>query len=149
MDTSAQSDGEEPAADRESGRRRLRTFEEKVRILEEAAQPGASLAAVARKHGVNANLLFGWRRLQRRGLLESQRHASPPLLPVKITAPTLTPTRRARSLDARSPVPSSPHRSPAAETFVEIVLTDGVRIRLQGEAQRTVLERVLEWLPRR
>jgi len=77
--------------------RRVRTFEEKQRIVEEASRPGASVtaaaaaAAVAHQRGLNANLVFGWCRLHRRGLLEGQRHA-PPLLPVQITSPTLTPT---------------------------------------------------------
>jgi transposase len=41
----------------------MRTHEDKRRIVEETLEPDASVAAVARKHGVNANLLFGWRRL--------------------------------------------------------------------------------------
>jgi transposase len=44
--------------------------------------PGASVAAIARKHGVNANLLFGWRRLHKRGLLEQCREPAS-LLPVR------------------------------------------------------------------
>ena len=93
MDTSPKSEIDERAAERAT--RRMRTLDEKLAILKEAAQPGASVALVARKHGMNANLLFGWRRLHRRGLLEEQRHGkSVPLLPVKITTPTLTPSDR-------------------------------------------------------
>ena len=93
MDTSrksgldARGDGERPA-------RRMRTLEEKQKIVAEAMQPGVSVAAVARAHGVNANLLFGWCRLHRRGLLDPAGAATPAMLPVKITEPTLTPTRR-------------------------------------------------------
>ena len=65
MDTSAKSDGS-------SGKRQFRSVQEKLRIVEEANRPGASVAAVARAR-VNANLVFGWRRLHRRGLLEAQR----------------------------------------------------------------------------
>lgn len=73
----------------------MRTLEEKLAIIEEASRPNASVALVARHHGVNANQVFGWLRLHRSGLLESQRHGKPaPLLPVKITTPTLTPTQR-------------------------------------------------------
>src|SRR5215471_7488014 len=39
--------------------RRFRSLEEKQRIIAEATAPAASVAAVARKHGVNANLLYG------------------------------------------------------------------------------------------
>jgi transposase len=36
--------------------------EEKRRIVAEAMVPGASVAAVARRYGANANLVFTWRR---------------------------------------------------------------------------------------
>jgi len=48
---------------RRTGPRELRTNEEKRRIVEETLKPGASVAIVARAHVVNANLVFGWRRL--------------------------------------------------------------------------------------
>ena len=43
-------------------RRRLRTIEEKRRIVEETLQAGESVATVARRHEVNANQVFAWRR---------------------------------------------------------------------------------------
>lgn len=90
MDTSAMNG---PSVERTA--RRMRTLEEKLAIIEEASRPNASVALVARNHGINANQVFGWLRLHRRGLLESQRHGKPvPLLPVNITTPTLTPTER-------------------------------------------------------
>jgi transposase len=64
MDTSAKSDASESSVERT--RRWMRTLPEKLAILEEASQPGASVALVARKHGVNANLVFGWLRLHRK-----------------------------------------------------------------------------------
>ena len=140
MDTSHEVD-EEPGA---GATRRIRTFEEKLRIVEEASRPGASVAAVARQHGLNANLVFGWRRLHRRGLLEGQRHA-PPLLPVQITSPTLTPTQRAsRAVTKARSVVKAP--APISVSCIEIVLGDAKRILLHGEAQRAVLARVLAWL---
>ena len=87
MDTSVKS--------AEAGKRQFRSLEEKLRIVEETSRPGASVAAVALRNGVNANLVFGWRRLHRRGLLERQREVAPRLLPVKVTMPTLTPSARA------------------------------------------------------
>ena len=145
MDTSAKSDMGEPSVERAS--RRMRTLEEKLAIVKEAGQPGASVALVARKHGVNANLVFGWLRLHRRGLLENRRHGKPaPLLPVKIVTPTLTPTERT-SLPPetkRSGRPSSVDTAP--EAMLELVLSDGTRVRLYGEAQRAVLERILNQL---
>jgi len=44
-------------------RRRRWTTEQKLRIIEESYQPGASVSEVARRHGVAANLLFRWRKL--------------------------------------------------------------------------------------
>jgi transposase-like protein len=51
---------------RPGGVRCMRTNAEKVAIVEEAQQPGRSVAEVARKYGVNANLIFGWTRLHKR-----------------------------------------------------------------------------------
>jgi transposase len=146
MDTSQKSDLDES---RERASRHLRTLEEKLAILKEAEEPGASVAAVARKHGMNANLLFGWRRLRQAGLLEKQRAPKPaPLLPVKVTTPTLTPTRR-MGRRTRKPARIAAVESPTSESVMEIVLSDGVRIRLSGGAERMLLERLLERLARR
>lgn len=142
MDTSCKRD--EDTGERAT--RRLRTLDEKLRIVAEASQPGASVAAIARKYDLNANLLFGWRRLHRQGLLAGQRHA-PPLLPVEITSPTITPTQRASVVPERG---QDRGRRPAlstAQSCIEIVLGSETRIYLRGEAQGEVLARILGWLP--
>ncbi len=36
----------------------------KAQILAECAAPGASVAQVAMAHGINANIVHGWRKLQ-------------------------------------------------------------------------------------
>jgi transposase len=144
MDTSVKSD----AGERSLGRatRRMRTLEEKQAIVEEASQPGASVAQVARKHAVNANLVFGWLRLHQRGVLHAQRHGkSVPLLPVKIATPTLTPSERASPL-AQNTGARVEESAPESHAMLELVLQDGVRVRLYGEAQLTVLERILKQL---
>jgi transposase-like protein len=48
MDTSSKSE--------QGSKRQFRSLQEKLRIVEEASQPGASVAAVALRNGVNANL---------------------------------------------------------------------------------------------
>ncbi|WP_418291960.1 IS3 family transposase [Methylobacterium durans] len=50
-------------------RRRHWTTQEKVRLVEETYLPGQSVSLVARRHGLNANQLFTWRRLMARGAL--------------------------------------------------------------------------------
>ena len=57
------SDVVDPGAGARLRRRRRRwSAEEKQQIVAESFQPGASLAEVARRHDVNANLVFTWRR---------------------------------------------------------------------------------------
>ena len=53
------------------GRRRYRrrSDEEKARIVAETLEPGASVKAVAARHGLQANHLSAWRRLAREGKL--------------------------------------------------------------------------------
>lgn len=68
--------------------RRFRTVSEKRRIAELTLEPGASVALVARAHGVNANQVFKWRRALRRGEMSEPAAASTSLLPVVVAAPT-------------------------------------------------------------
>src|ERR1700733_14862455 len=67
--------------------RRFRTVSEKRRIAELTFEPGASVALVARAHGVNANQVFKWRRALKRGELNESASAFPALLPVTVSAP--------------------------------------------------------------
>lgn len=48
-------------------RRRRYTAHEKVRFVEETMQPGMTVSAVARIHGLLPSLLFGWRRRMAEG----------------------------------------------------------------------------------
>src|ERR1700674_5708437 len=74
----------------ESGRRarRFRTVSEKRRIAELTLEPGASVALVARAHGVNANQVFKWRRALTRGELSETATPSTSLLPVVVASPS-------------------------------------------------------------
>ena len=76
-----------------SGRTRLfRSKQERRQIVEETLKPGASVALVARAHGVNANQVFAWRRMYRDGQLESGTLTS--LLPVQISDAIPTQSQR-------------------------------------------------------
>ena len=50
-------------------KRQKRSVEEKRRIVEETLEAGASVARVARRHAVNANQVFYWRKKYREGRL--------------------------------------------------------------------------------
>ena len=93
MDTSQQA--AVTSRDREgsvAAQRQRRSIAEKRRIVEETLVPGASVAKVARGHGVNANQVFGWRRLCLAGRLGEQKPGIK-LLPVRLSTPGRTPSR--------------------------------------------------------
>lgn len=48
-----------------SGRRRTWTAEQKARIVAESHADGATVSAVARRHGLTPQQVFGWRRQAR------------------------------------------------------------------------------------
>ena len=68
-----------------SGRRvrRWRSVSEKLEIVKLTLKPGASVAEVARAHGVNANQVFTWRRAFERGELTEPCSA---LIPVTVAS---------------------------------------------------------------
>jgi len=51
----------------EAGRRRRFTLEQKRALLVAAEGPGASISSIAREHGLNASMLFQWRRAMANG----------------------------------------------------------------------------------
>ena len=117
MDTSRQVP-EAMAAKNESAnaaQRQHRSIAEKRRIVEETFIEGASVARIARAHGVNANQVFGWRRLYLSGRLGEQK-ATMKLLPVRVSEslPPVTPhasSEGTTSIEAANlkPVPGTIH----------------------------------------
>ena len=69
-------------------KRRYYSTELKLQIVGECAQLGASIAAVALKHGVNANIVHRWLREHSQGTLSVQPLA---FVPVTLTAPPTSP----------------------------------------------------------
>ena len=63
------------------GRYRHHRLEFKRAVVEDTLRPGASVALVAREHGINANQIFHWRKLHREGRLGD---TAPVMLPVSI-----------------------------------------------------------------
>ena len=113
--------------------RRRRSIEEKCRIVEETLATGASVARVARRHAVNANQVFYWRKKYREGRLGQSRSSK--LLPVTVSD---IPENKSRQGRCR---PTS-----GISGELEINLPKG-QLRVRGsvdtEALRTVLECLL------
>jgi transposase len=109
-----------------------RSPELKRRIVEETLAPGASVARVARAHGVNANQVFAWRRQYQQGLLKASRRATPPgLLAVRIADVGVQPRE--------TPAPR------ALSGMIQVELPKG-KLRLAGAVDPEVLQVVLEAL---
>ena len=67
----------------EPGRKhRWRTKAERRAIVEETLVPGASVARVARRHDVNANQVFHWRKLYQQGRLGTTTN----FLPIRVAS---------------------------------------------------------------
>ena len=72
-----------------AGRRRRWTAEQKVQILAESYESSAKVSAVARRHGLTPQQLFGWRRDARRAVARrraGERASSPAFAPVVVDA---------------------------------------------------------------
>ena len=121
---------------RRTGPRRRYSIVEKLQILEETRLPGASVADVARVHGINHNVVFGWRRLAQRGLLRAASTEGTSLLPVRVESPTVLPSAR-----------SSPSIREASGS-IEVEFPGGVRVRVHGAVDAIALERVFKALRR-
>lgn len=95
--------------------RRRHSAELKTLVLEQCAAPGASVAKVAMSHGVNANIVHGWRKLAR----EREGAAmSPP-------GPTTLPAKAATSVPQFLPVSMAQTTSPPAPVDIQIELRRG------------------------
>jgi transposase-like protein len=111
-------------------RRRRWRLEEKLRIVAEVEQPGASFADVARRYEVSRGLLWNWRRQVRRGELVPE--PMPAFLPVQITADP----------PVGAPAPVQPVSAPETAR-VEITLPDGTCIRVGADVGLAALRRVM------
>ncbi len=109
-----------------TGKRRHRSKQERREVVEETLQPGASVAVIARRHGVNANQVFHWRKLYREGRLDAAPNAAP-LLPVRIAE-----------------VVSTDHPPTRLHAGVILVELGRARIRIEGSVDSENLRVILE-----
>jgi transposase len=94
--------------------RRRHSKDFKRRVVAETHEPGASVAAVARRHDLNANMVFLWRRDPRFGSARNEAV----FLPVEVPAPEVSTPAIAIS--------------DAGAGRIEIALTSGHRLTLSG-----------------
>jgi transposase len=118
-------------------RRKRWPDELKRRIVAETLEPGASVSVVARRHDVNANQVFTWRRRYRDEPSSCGGEATA-MVPVRI-APARTASRS--DLPAAAPVPA-----PVRPGVVEIELPGGVKVRIRGAVDGVALREVLSLL---
>lgn len=143
MDTSTEQSAGAGSGGRQIRRRKQWSVQEKLQIVRETLQPGSSVPVIARRHGVNANQIFTWRREYRRGkLLEggvetARERKAPALLPVQIHVPMKAVPQEARA------APASP--SPEPER-VEIEFVSGTRLRIWGGLGKERLQAILREL---
>jgi transposase len=145
VDTSTRESISTDSLGRRTGPRRQHTIEEKLQIVKETHAKGASVATVARRHDVNPNQVFAWRQMYRRGLLDPKAApTTPPMLPVRVSTPTVLPTERAVVED-----PAQRCRSRPLSDAIEIQLANGHGIVVHGQIDTKVLARVIALLVRR
>jgi len=111
-------------------KRRSWALEEKRRIVDESLEDGASIAEVARRHDLNTNQLFTWRR--QFGIEPAAPKELAPILPVTIAPDT-----------------TAEYSDPGPNGQMEIVLTEGDRITVWADVETAALSRVLKALARR
>ena len=119
-------------------RRREHSAEFKRDLVARSLESGVSVAAIAMDNGINANLLFGWRRRYLESLAQAEptrlRSPAAVLLPVSIEAGP-------REVHCAPPAP--PARSGSGTIEIEI---GNARVRLRGTVDDASLRSVLRTL---
>ena len=145
MDTSRQVPAENTAKSELASavQRQRRSIAEKRRIVEETLAEGASVARIARAHGVNANQVFGWRRLYLSGRLGQQR-ATMKLLPVRVSE-SLPPVTIHASGEAATSIEVANPKSNPGRIHIEL---RQAKVRIEGDADPGLVRVLLECLAR-
>ncbi len=153
--TDSESAGREADEGKSSRRIRRWPIALKCRIVEETFVPGASVSIVARRHDVNANMVFGWRQKYRQGRLVDRKA----LAKRALTAPDLVrigvidqdggicpPTPAAEAPDSPSRETEkelSPEVDRPESGIIEIELPNQVKVRVSADVEELALRRVL------
>nr|CCD32256.1 Transposase, IS3/IS911 family protein [Methylocystis sp. SC2] len=145
------------SAAKDGVKRRTWSLEERQQIVAEALAPGASVAAVARRHGLNANLIFKWLRRSREGWLDRRRApakgaaAAQTFVPVEVlelkptlVSPALAPSSLPVTKMAATPARGA--RRSLRRGVMEVSLPNGARLSLDADVDTEALRRVLSAL---
>jgi len=114
------------------GRRRTWSAAEKLEIVAESYDPGASVCGVARRHGLTPQQLFTWRREARKRL---EAEAPPAFVPAVVGGPEPA----AASVPASRPKRRAPRRRAAA---IELEAS-GVTVRIGDGASPATIAAVI------
>jgi transposase len=123
-------------------RRRVWTEEQKREIVAESLGPALTPTEVARKYGISTGLLYGWRQKILGRPMACLPCPAPRFAQVEMpaAAPHLDAPEAVAAGPAVAPVPAIPLR-PAG--LIEILLPDGVNLRVDAAVDAAVLRRVL------
>jgi transposase len=128
-------------------RRRRWSTEDKLKVLLDALEPGASIAAVADRHGVSRNLLYTWLRLAREGRmpgLSIGTKAAAAFVPVQVASePIVRPAVTAPEPPPRQIAP--PRRR---TSIIEITLANGRVVKVDESIDAEALARIVAVLDR-
>lgn len=114
-------------------KRRFWSEDEKRLICEQPRAPGVSVAQVARRYALNANMIFKWLRDPHLAPEVTEAEVENVLLPVEV--PELGIVASPRSIDLpASPCPAAPASGVLARR-VEITLSDGRRVLVEGPTE--------------
>ena len=102
--------------------------------------PGVSVSKIALTHGINANMLFKWRRHYRAGLFGAAPAESMALLPVRVIDASAD-ERPSPSHEAAAPI-----RVPVPTHSVIVIQLAHAQVRIEGAAEPATLRAVLEGL---
>jgi transposase len=131
-------------------RRRRWPAEQKLRIMSEALEPGATVAAVADRSGVCRSQLYTWLRLARNDRLPGISITPQPLksfVPVRIAPPAGARPAGCQSTSPPNAPDTRPPTAPRRRTsVVEIVLGNGRTLKVDESIDPVALARLVEAL---
>ncbi len=106
------------------------SYEKKRRVVEETMKPGMSVSLVARRHDINANLVFSWRKLYQEGRL-GVKAGEQSFIPVGVVG---------SQSNVLAPAPVS---APRMAGLIELSLPGGITLRVDSKIEESALRRVL------